>query len=55
VIRCQTRAPRTPQQIAHYKILSKLCEDGMDAVYRGTDTKLNREGAIKVLPEAFAY
>jgi serine/threonine-protein kinase len=54
VIRCQTRAPGSPQQIAHCKILSKLGERGMDAVYRAAYTKLNREVAIKVLPEAFA-
>jgi serine/threonine-protein kinase len=40
--------------IAHYKILSELGEGGMGAVYRATDTKLNREVAIKVLPDAFA-
>jgi serine/threonine-protein kinase len=43
-----------PQKIAHYSIVSKLGEGGMGAVYRATDTKLNRSVAIKVLPEAFA-
>ena len=45
---------RPQQSIAHYKILSKLGEGGMGAVYRATDTKLNREVAIKVLSESFA-
>src|SRR5512140_3704865 len=42
------------ESIAHYKILSKLGEGGMGVVYRATDTKLNRDVAIKVVPEAFA-
>ncbi|HYW46707.1 MAG TPA: protein kinase [Bryobacteraceae bacterium] len=45
----------SPQvSIAHYRITSKIGEGGMGEVWRATDTKLNREVAIKILPEAFA-
>ena len=41
-------------RLGPYEVLASLGAGGMGEVYRSRDTKLNRDVAIKVLPESFA-
>jgi serine/threonine protein kinase len=41
-------------RLGPYAVVSPLGAGGMGEVYRARDTKLNRDMALKILPEAFA-
>jgi len=41
-------------RLGHYNVSALIGEGGMGQVYQATDTKLNRQVALKILPEAFA-
>ena len=38
-----------------YEVIASIGEGGMGQVFRARDTKLDRDVAIKILPEAFAH
>ena len=51
---CQNRMPLDPgTTLGPYSVTGKIGEGGMGEVYRARDTKLDRDVALKVLPQAF--
>ena len=40
-------------RLGPYSVTAKIGEGGMREVYRARDTKLDRDVALKVLPQAF--
>ena len=47
--------PLSPgSRLGVYEVAAKIGEGGMGEVYRARDTKLNRDVALKVLPDLFA-
>ncbi len=41
-------------RLGHYDVTALIGEGGMGQVYQATDTKLGRQIALRILPEAFA-
>jgi tetratricopeptide (TPR) repeat protein/TolB-like protein/predicted Ser/Thr protein kinase len=45
----------TGRAVGHYRIAEEISRGGMGIVYRATDTRLNRDVALKVLPDDLTH
>ncbi len=47
-------ARQAGQNLLHYRLIEKIGQGGMGSVWRARDTTLDRDAAIKILPDALA-
>jgi len=47
-------ARESGEHLLHYRLIEKIGQGGMGSVWRARDTTLDRDAAIKILPDAFA-